>query len=128
VSVCAAPPFLFTANGEWLPETEDRHMNERTKAAKYSRLLLLAAVLLSIASAQAIALPPCYSDKVINTNGLRIRLGSGQIFNGYPGTGHLTSMWLPLDKVTVCYLGGGAVKITNTSRKNQTIKALRIYN
>ena len=103
-------------------------MNERTKAAKYPRLLLLAAVLLSVASAQAFAAPPCYSDKIINTNGMRIRLGSGQVFNGYPGTGRLTSVWLPLDKVTVCYLGGSAVAITNISRKNQTVKALRIYN
>ena len=103
-------------------------MNKQTNANKHSRRLLLAALLLSVASEQAFALPPCYSDKVIDTNGLLITLGSGQTFHNYPGTGRLTSVWLPLDKVTVCYLGGGAVEITNISRSNQTVKALRIYN
>jgi hypothetical protein len=108
-------------------KTEDRQMNKRINAAKYTKLPLLAVFFLSVAFEQAFAVPPCYSDKIINTDGVRIRLGSGQTFKGYPGTGQITSTWLPLDKVTVCYLGGAAVEITNTSQKDQTVKALRIY-
>ena len=103
-------------------------MNKQTNATKHSGLFLLAVFLISVASQQAFALPPCYNDKVSNTNGLLITLKSGQTFRGYPGTGRLTSVWLPLDKVTVCYLGGSAVEITNKSKNNQTVKALRIYN
>jgi hypothetical protein len=103
-------------------------MNKQTNAHQHSRRLLFAALLLSVAAGPAFALPPCYSDKVIDTNGLTITLGSGQSFHNYPGTGRLTSVWLPLDKVTVCYLGGAAVAITNISRNNETVKALRIYN
>lgn len=70
---------------------------------------------------------PCHADKILNTDtgGAWIRMGSGQFFRVYPGGGRLVSSWLPLDKVTVCAIGGNAVTITNLSKKNQMVKALR---
>jgi hypothetical protein len=70
---------------------------------------------------------PCNPDKILNTDtgGAWIRMASGQYFKVYPGGNRLVVSWLPLDKVTVCALGGSAVSITNLSEKNQMVKALR---
>jgi hypothetical protein len=70
---------------------------------------------------------PCNPDKILNTDsgGSWIRMGSGQVFNVFPGDNRIVLTWLPLDKVEVCAIGGNGVKITNLSEKNQVIKALR---
>jgi hypothetical protein len=70
--------------------------------------------------------PVCYNDQLINTNGQTLRMSSGQIFQGFPGSNPTLSFWLPLDKVKICRLRGSGYEITNLSRHNQ-IKALRRY-
>jgi hypothetical protein len=87
--------------------------------------LITAAAICSPALAQSNPnLPPCYKDHVTNTNGLMIRMGSGQVFQAYPGSGGRLSTWLPLDKVDICFLGGAAYQITDLNNGKQ-IKALR---
>lgn len=89
-----------------------------------ARFVLLAAVSLLILCGHAQA-QTCWNDKVRNSAGDVLALSSGQVFRVYPGASRITSMWLPLDKLTVCPIGGTAVEITNISQKNQQIKALR---
>ena len=87
--------------------------------------LIIAATIFGPALAQTNAnLPACYDDKVLNANGLMVRMGSGQIFQGYPGSAGRLASWLPLDKVKICPLGGSAYQITDLSN-NKQIKALR---
>lgn len=76
-------------------------------------------------SVQAFAQSTCRDDKILNTNGRMIRLSSGWVLQGYPGSNATMSSWLPLDKVVVCPLGGSAYSITDSSQRNSTIKALR---
>ncbi len=95
-----------------------------------AKILIAVWLLFGLASAQAQTnpvTPPCRADKIDNASGRMIRLKSGQIFQGYPGSQRTTSTWTPLDKVSVCQIGGTAVTITNLSNRNQSIKALR-YN
>jgi len=97
-----------------------------------SRVFVAFAFALSIAcctpahSQTSPAVSHCHADKISNTRGLGIRLGSGLIYRAFPGTGGRMSAWLPLDRVTVCRIGGGAVQITNLSKRGQTVKALRV--
>jgi hypothetical protein len=69
-------------------------------------------------------LPACYSDRVSNAGGLMVRMGSGQLFQGYPGSGGKLASWLPLDKVKICPLGGSAYQITDLNN-NKQINALK---
>ena len=93
-----------------------------------SRLFIAAWLMLGIAGAQAQTTTiPCRPDKISNSSGLIIALSSGQNFRAYPGSQGTLSGWLPLDKVTVCGIGGSAVSITNSSRKYQSVKAVRIF-
>jgi hypothetical protein len=98
-----------------------------------SRILAIVGLVSALACGHAFAQanansPVCYNDKMLNTNGLFIRTGSGLVFQAYPGSGAKLSSWLPLDKISVCRIGGSAVEITNLSRKNQQVKALRKFN
>jgi hypothetical protein len=79
------------------------------------------------AQAQAAAAPHCRDDMVSDTNGVLISLGSGLAYEAYPGSQSILSTWMPLDKVTVCRIGGNAVHITNKSKRNQSVNALRIF-
>ncbi len=94
-----------------------------------SRIFLAAWLAIGLANAQAqpSGSPPCRGDKILNAAGLLITLRSGQAYNAYPGSQALMSMWEPLDKVTVCGIGGSAVQITDLSHKNETVKAFRAY-
>jgi len=95
-----------------------------------SRIFLAAWLMLGISSASAENaknLVPCWQDKILNSSGMVIDLRSGQNFQAYPGSGATISGWQPLDKVTVCGIGGIAVSITNSSRKYQSVKALRVF-
>ncbi len=98
-----------------------------------SRIFVIAGFVSALACGQTLAQnnansPVCYNDKMLNTNGLFIRTGSGAIFRSYPGSSGRLGSWLPLDKISVCRIGGNAVEITNLSRKNQQVKALRQFN
>ncbi len=98
-----------------------------------SRIFVIAGFVSALACGQALAQknansPVCYNDKMLNTNGLFIRTGSGAIFRSYPGSSGRLGSWLPLDKISICRIGGNAVEITNLSRKNQQVKALRQFN
>lgn len=87
--------------------------------------LLAAATLWGPALAQTNPnLPACHEDKLLNSNGLMMRMGSGQVFQAYPGSGGKIAFWLPLDKVKLCPLGGSAYQITDLNN-NKQIKALR---
>jgi len=79
------------------------------------------------AQAQASGKAHCRGDMVSDTSGLLISLNSGLAYEAYPGSEAKLDDWLPLDKVTVCRIGGDAVHITNASKRNQSIDALRIY-
>ncbi len=98
-----------------------------------SRIFVIAGLILAIGSSHAFAQSndssqACYNDNIINTNGRSIRTGSGLTFQSYPGSSATLSFWAPLDKITVCRLSGSAVEITNLSKKDQQVKALRKYN
>ena len=87
--------------------------------------LITAATIFGPALAQTnSSVPACYNDKVLNSNGLIVRMGSGQVFQGYPGSGGRLATWMPLDKVKICPIGGSAYQITDLSN-NKQIKALR---
>ncbi len=94
-----------------------------------SRMLIAAWLLLGITAAQAQSGEdtPCRPDKIINASGLLIALNSGLDYQAYPGAEGTISGWLPLDKVTVCGIGGISVKITNSTEKNESVKAVRLF-
>ncbi len=74
------------------------------------------------------ATAPCHSDRVQTSPGVILPLSSGLTYQVYPTDNHISMLWLPLDRLTVCPIGGAAVEITNLSRKNERIRAVRIYN
>lgn len=37
-------------------------------------------------------------------------------------------MWRPLDRLTICPIGGGAVTITNLTEKGEQVRAFRVFN
>jgi hypothetical protein len=95
-----------------------------------SRIFIMIAFILAIGCVQALAQTDatstaCYNDKLSNTNGSSIRTGSGLIFQAYPGSNATLSFWAPLDQIKICRLGGTAVQITNLSKNDQQVKALR---
>jgi hypothetical protein len=94
------------------------------------RMFLLAGLVLAFGCGEALAQsnppsPVCYNGKIVNTNGSKIRMDSGQVFQAYPGSNSKLSFWTPLDKVSICHIGGAAVEITNESKAGQSVKALR---
>jgi hypothetical protein len=86
---------------------------------------LLIMLLPMLLATQAFAQSKCRDDKLINTNGVQMRLASGWVMQAYPGTTATISVWEPLDNLTVCPLGGAAYSITDKSQDNKTVKALR---
>ncbi len=79
------------------------------------------------AQSQTAASQPCWRDKISNANGIQISLQSGLAYQAYPGSQPVLSRWFPLDSVEVCRLGGSSVRITDLSKRRQSLKALRIY-
>ena len=57
-------------------------------------------------------------------HGIAVNPASGQVFQAYPGNGPALSGWLPLDKVSVCKIGGTGVQITNLSKNGASVNAL----
>ena len=70
----------------------------------------------------------CHSDMVQTSPGVILPLSSGQLYQVYPTDNTVSMLWLPLDKLTVCPVGGSAVEITNHTAKDEKIKAVRIFN
>lgn len=98
-----------------------------------SRIFVIVGLVAALACGHAFAQnnassPVCYNDKVRTTNGSVITTASGQIFKPYTGSSARLSFWQPLDKISICRIGGSAVEITNLSRKIQQVKALRQLN
>jgi hypothetical protein len=101
------------------------------KMTKMTQICFAVCLALGIGGAQAQTMgqstgmsSPCRPDKVLNTNGAYIKLASGQVFQAYPGSGPALSAWLPLDKVTVCKIGGTGVQITDLDKNGMSVKAL----
>jgi hypothetical protein len=105
-----------------------------------NRFLLLALGLLSVAGASVAAAGaaaaqgtrnlPCNQDYigVADSSGNVIRLRSGQLFEVFPGQNRKVIFWQPLDKVTVCAIGGAASRITNLDpRKGGSVEAIRQF-
>jgi len=111
----------------------DKNEQPRFRESQMSRIFVIAGLGFALACGHAFAQtnansPVCYTDKVRTTNGSIITTGSGQIFKPYTGSSAKLSFWLPLDKISICRIGGSAVEITNLSRKNLQVKALRQFN
>jgi hypothetical protein len=77
---------------------------------------------------QTAAQTPCHADMVQTSSGPLLGLSSGQTYQIFPTDIRSTAFWLPLDKLTVCPIGGSGVRITNLTAKTQPIRALRIFN
>jgi hypothetical protein len=91
-------------------------------------LALFAAPTNPAAAATTASTPaPCFTGAISESNGAYIKLWSGPTYVPFPGTSGRTMMWLPNDKVTVCRIGGTSYQITNTSRKNQTVKVFQKF-
>jgi hypothetical protein len=91
--------------------------------------LFAAAFVGLLAAGAAQAARPCHADEiaVADSAGTRISMNSGQYFTVYPGEDANVKFWEPLDRVTVCELGGSAVRITDLSHRDQSVKALRQF-
>jgi len=70
----------------------------------------------------------CHADTVQTSPGVILPLGSGQTYQVYPTDNTISMMWLPRDRLIVCPIGGAVAEITNTTRKNEKIRAIRIFN
>jgi len=90
------------------------------------KFLLIASILLFPGAARA-QTPPCFNSTVSEASGMLLTVGTGWIFQVFPGDGMRTGTWLPLDRLSICPLGGAAYRITNTSRRGVAIKALRQF-
>jgi hypothetical protein len=93
-----------------------------------SALLLVVSLEGGCSLGRTAAATPCHSDRVQTSPGVILPLSSGQTYQVYPTDNHISMLWLPLDQLTVCPIGGAAVEITNLSKKNERIRAVRIYN
>jgi hypothetical protein len=71
---------------------------------------------------------PCHADMVQTSSGPLLALSSGQTYQIFPTDIRRTAFWLPLDKLTVCPIGGSGVAITNLTAKTQPVRALQIFN
>jgi hypothetical protein len=132
----AGPSALESAAGTVQFQNKSGFESPGPMEGKMTRICFAICLALGIASAQAQTMgqtamsqstgmsSPCRADKVLNTNGVYIKLASGQVFQAYPGNGPALSGWLPLDKVSVCKIGGTGVQITNLSKNGASVKAL----
>jgi hypothetical protein len=137
----AAPSALESAAGTVQFQNKSGFESPGPMEGKMTRICFAICLALGIASAQAQTMgqttmgqttmsqstgmsSPCRADKVLNTNGVYIKLASGQVFQAYPGNGPALSGWLPLDKVSVCKIGGTGVQITNLSKNGASVNAL----
>lgn len=91
-------------------------------------LILLLGCEAACSTGKTAAVTPCHRDTVQTSPGIILPLSSGQTYQVYPTDNHISMNWLPLDRLIVCPIGGGAVEITNISEKGEKIRALRIFN
>jgi hypothetical protein len=90
-------------------------------------LLLLLSLEGGCSLGKTAAATPCHNDRVQTSPGVILPLSSGLLYQVYPTDNHISMMWLPQDRLTVCPIGGSAVAITNLSKKNEKIRAVRIF-
>ena len=90
--------------------------------------ILLLGLQAACSTGKPAAVTPCHSDTVQTSPGVILPLSSGQTYQVYPTDNHISMNWLPLDKLIVCPIGGGAVEITNSSERGERVKAMRIFN
>ena len=69
---------------------------------------------------------PCHNDMVETSPGVILPLSSGQTYQVFPTDNHVSMMWQPLDKLSICPMGGTGVTITDLSDKNEKVRALYI--
>jgi len=108
-----------------LPEemtTEKRLMKRWITAS----LILLLGFETACSMGRTAAVTPCHGDTVQTSPGLILPLSSGQTFQVYPTDNHISMMWLPMDKLTLCPIGGTGYEITNLSQKDEKVRAVRI--
>lgn len=91
-------------------------------------LILLLGFQTACSLGQKAADVPCYSDTVQTSPGIFLALSSGQTYQVFPTDNRISMAWLPMDRLTVCQIGGAAVEITNTTEKDEKVRALRIFN
>jgi hypothetical protein len=111
-----------------LAEITERRGRRRMKRFVGPALLLILSLEGGCSLGKTAATAPCHSDRVQTSPGVILPLSSGLTYQVYPTDNHISMLWLPLDRLTVCPIGGAAVEITNLSRKNERIRAVRIYN
>ncbi len=71
---------------------------------------------------------PCHGDTVQESPGVVLALSSGQTYQVFPADNRISMMWLPLDRLSVCPIGGAGVEITNVSERGEQVRALRVFN
>ncbi len=88
------------------------------------RALLILAVLLAPLVAAAQPQPVCRADRLIQANGRYLQTQTGHWYKLYPGQGWRTALWLPQDRLNICWIGANAYRITDLSMRNQSVQAL----
>jgi hypothetical protein len=91
-------------------------------------LILLLGFETACSLGQTAAVTPCHGDTVQTSPGVILPLSSGQTYQVYPTDNHISMNWLPMDKLIVCPIGGAAVEITNTTKKDEKVRALQMFN
>jgi hypothetical protein len=108
---------------------EDAWGHDKMKCLAQCALLVLLSCQAACTLGKTAAQMPCHADMVQDTSsGPLLSLSSGQTYQIYPTDIRSTLFWLPLDKLTVCPIGGSGVQITNLTAKTKPIRALQIFN
>jgi hypothetical protein len=89
-------------------------------------------LLLSLETACSLGRPAassaCHADKVRTSPGVFLPVASGLLYQVYPSDNTISMLWRPLDKLIICPTGGASVTITNVTEKDETVRAVRIFN
>jgi hypothetical protein len=92
------------------------------------RLLELIGLTLVIAGAPLAHAKSCEDDSLesVSDDGSILKMLSGQVFEVEAGDAIDTALWLPVDDVLVCEIGGSAVEIINTDENGEKASAQRL--
>jgi len=90
--------------------------------------LLLAAALLFPLAAQAQS-ARCFNTTIqdVDSAGTSLSIDAGWFFQVFPGQDPAVKFWEPLDKLTVCRIGGAAYTITDLGRRGAHVEAVRQF-
>jgi hypothetical protein len=91
-------------------------------------LILLLGSETACSGGKTAAATSCHADTVQTSPGVILPLSSGQTYQVYPTDNHISMNWLPMDRLAVCPIGGAAVEITNSTKKDEKIRAVRMFN